>query len=49
MLITSCVGLGFNLIMGKILHSGLGGHGAHGHHGCSHGHSHGNSKAHKHN
>ncbi|KHJ77804.1 hypothetical protein OESDEN_22576, partial [Oesophagostomum dentatum] len=40
MLITACVGVGFNIIMGGVLHFGSG-HG-HGHHG-SHGHSHGNN------
>ncbi|KAK6746094.1 hypothetical protein RB195_012294 [Necator americanus] len=38
MLITACVGVGFNIIMGAVLHFGGGGHG-HAHHG-GHGHSH---------
>ncbi|PIO64461.1 cation diffusion facilitator family transporter [Teladorsagia circumcincta] len=40
MLITACVGVGFNIIMGIVLHFGSGGHG-HTHGGASHGHSHG--------
>ena len=45
MLITSFIGLIFNLIMGKILHSNLGGHH---HHGHSNGKSDCNSHSHKH-
>ena len=51
MLITSFIGLFFNLVMGKILHSAGGhshhhhGHGGHDHgHGHSHDHDHGHSK-----
>jgi zinc transporter 2 len=54
MLITACIGLFFNIVMGKILHSGGGHHHhghSHGHHhhghshgGHSHGHDHGESK-----
>ncbi|XGW14726.1 hypothetical protein V3C99_000754 [Haemonchus contortus] len=40
MLITASVGVGFNVIMGIVLHFGSGGHG-HTHGGVSHGHSHG--------
>jgi zinc transporter 2 len=43
MLITACIGLGCNLVMAKVLHSG-----GHGHHGHSHGHDHGHSHGHDH-
>jgi zinc transporter 2 len=43
MLITSCMALGFNMVMFKILHSG--GHG-HCHHGHSHGDEHDDEPAH---
>ena len=42
MFITSCFGLGCNLVMMKVLHSG------HGHHHCSGGHDHGHSHGHSH-
>jgi len=42
MMITAGIGLVFNLIMGKLLHS----HG--GHHGHNHGHSHGHDHEHGH-
>jgi zinc transporter 2 len=42
MLITATAGLVFNIVMAKILHSAPG----HSHHGCDHGHSHGDEHAH---
>ncbi|EYB91649.1 hypothetical protein Y032_0203g1812 [Ancylostoma ceylanicum] len=45
MLITASVGVGFNIIMGGVLHFGSGGHG-HAHHGGGHGHSHSHSHSH---
>uniref|UniRef100_A0A8R1HVP2 Uncharacterized protein n=1 Tax=Caenorhabditis japonica TaxID=281687 RepID=A0A8R1HVP2_CAEJA len=39
MLITACVGVAFNIVMGVVLHFGTGGHG-HTHGGASHSHSH---------